>query len=40
MEPSVSTTISVLGSSPSPSTWPGWPKTSWMSSLNRRMLVS
>ncbi len=40
MDPSVSTTARVLGSSPSPSNPPGWPSTSWISSLNSRILVS
>jgi hypothetical protein len=40
IEPSVSTTMSVLGTSPSPSTSPGRPRMSWISSLNSRIRVS
>ena len=39
MEPSVSTTISVLGNRPRPSTETGLTSTSWMSSVNRRIWV-
>jgi hypothetical protein len=39
MEPSVSITMTVLGSSPSPSARPGAPSISWIISVNKRILV-